>query len=186
MAVKTPLNVRRQARARRRDLILTLREARAAVRQVRTNVAAFLNPIIILALLAGAMTALQPPTNAMLARSFASPIAAALISFLVGSAVLAILVLFAPGRFDAGAVRDLPWYAWLGGAYGAFFVAVAAFGAPIIGVGALITTMIAGQVLMAVLLDHFGALGLARTEISATRVAGLLLVVAGVVLVRRT
>lgn len=141
--------------------------------------------ILLLVAVAGALTALQAPTNAMLARALASPISAALISFLVGSAALGLLVLLAPTRPDGAALRALPWYGWVGGLYGAFFVAVAAFAAPRIGVGALLTTMVAGQLAMAVLLDHLGALGLARTPLSPLRLLGLALVIAGVVLVRR-
>jgi transporter family-2 protein len=78
----------------------------------------------------------------------------------------------------------VPWYAWLGGLYGAFFVGVAAFAAPRIGVGVLLTAAVAGQLAAAVVLDHYGLLGLARHPISVTRVAGVLLVFAGAWLVR--
>lgn len=140
---------------------------------------------ILLAVVAGALAAMQAPTNAMLARAVQSPISAALISFLVGSAALALLVLLAPTRPDGAALRSLPWYAWIGGLYGAFFVAVAAFAAPRIGVGTLLTAMVAGQLAMAVALDHFGALGLPRAPVGAGRLLGLVLVIAGAFLVRR-
>jgi transporter family-2 protein len=66
------------------------------------------------------------------------------------------------------------------------FVAVAAFAVPKIGVASLITIGIAGQIAMALLLDHFGALGLAKEPINLGRIAGAALVVAGVILVRRS
>lgn len=140
---------------------------------------------LLLALLAGTLVALQAPTNAMLSRALGSPISAAFVSFLVGTAALALIVLISPSRGDGAALRGLPWYAWLGGLYGAVFAAVAAFGAPRIGVAALLMAMIAGQLLAALLLDHFGALGLDRQPISLARAGGLALVIAGVVLVRR-
>lgn len=140
---------------------------------------------LLLALLAGTLVALQAPTNAMLARALGSPISAAFVSFLVGTAALALIVMLSPARADGTALRGLPWYAWAGGLYGAVFVAVAAFGAPRIGVAALLMAMIAGQLAMALVLDHFGLLGLERQPVSLARVAGLALVVAGVVLVRR-
>jgi len=80
----------------------------------------------------------------------------------------------------------LPWYAWPGGLYGAFFVAIAAFAAPRIGLSPLITIGIAGQIVVALLLDHLGAFGLPREPVSVGRVLGALLVIAGVVLVRRS
>jgi transporter family-2 protein len=80
----------------------------------------------------------------------------------------------------------LPWYAWLGGLYGAFFVAIAAYAAPRIGLASLITIGVAGQIGAALWLDHLGALGLPREPINVGRVIGALFVIAGVVLVRRS
>ena len=141
---------------------------------------------ILLAVVAGALMAIQAPTNAMLSRPLDSPITAAFLSFLVGTVALGLLAWLLPSRPDAAGVRALPWYVWLGGLYGAFFVAMAAFGAPRVGVGVLLTAVVAGQLGMAVLLDHYGLLGLDRNPINLQRVAGLLLVLGGVVLVRRS
>jgi transporter family-2 protein len=140
---------------------------------------------ILAVLLAGGMIALQAPTNVMLARAGGSPILAALISFSVGTASLAAVWLASGSRPGAAAFAGLPWYAWLGGVYGAIYVAVAAFAAPRIGLASLITLGVAGQILMALWLDHVGALGLPRTPVSLARIGGAILVVAGVVLVRR-
>src|SRR5688500_9575332 len=140
---------------------------------------------ILLVLLAGGMVALQAPTNVMLAKAGGSPVLAALISFAVGTAALVAVWLASGNRPGAAPFAALPWYAWLGGLYGAVYVAVAAFAAPRLGLASLITIGIAGQILMALWLDHIGALGLAREPVSLARAGGDLLVVAGVVLVRR-
>ncbi|HZH44908.1 MAG TPA: DMT family transporter [Lysobacter sp.] len=140
---------------------------------------------ILLVLIAGGMVALQAPTNVMLAKAGGSPVLAALISFAVGTATLLVVWLASGNRPGLAPFAALPWYAWIGGVYGAIFVAVAAFAAPRIGLAALITIGIAGQILMALWLDHFGALGMPRMPISPARIAGALLVVVGVVLVRR-
>jgi bacterial/archaeal transporter family-2 protein len=140
---------------------------------------------ILLVLVAGSMVALQAPTNAMLAKAGGSPVLAALISFGVGTAALLGVWLASGNRPASSAFAGLPWYAWIGGLYGAFFVAVAAYASPRIGLATLITVGIAGQIAMALWLDHLGALGLPREPISLGRIAGALLVVAGVVLVRR-
>ena len=144
----------------------------------------FLIPIL-LVFIAGGMVAIQAPTNAMLAKAGGSPILAALISFTVGTVALLLVWLATPNRPGPAAFAGLPWYAWIGGLYGAMFVAVAAYAAPKIGIASLITIGIAGQIAVALLLDHFGALGLPRDPISLARVAGAALVMAGVVLVRR-
>lgn len=141
---------------------------------------------ILLVFVAGALVALQAPTNAMLAKAGSSAILAALISFTVGTAALLLAWLGSGNRPGSAAFAGLPWYAWLGGLYGAVFVAVAAYAAPKIGVAALITIGIAGQIAMALWLDHVGAMGLPREPINWGRLLGALLVVAGVVLVRRS
>lgn len=130
----------------------------------------------------GAFTALQGPTNARLAGAVASPVNAALISFAVGTLVLAAVLRTPP---DMEATRALPFWAWLGGAYGAVFVVAAAFAVPRLGVASTITLMIAGQLALSLVLDHFGWLGVPRQPLSLTRIAGVALVLAGVLLVRR-
>jgi transporter family-2 protein len=141
---------------------------------------------ILLVFIAGGMVALQAPTNAILAKAGGSPILAALISFTVGTVALLMVWVATPNRPGSSAFAGLPWYAWIGGLYGAMFVAVAAYAAPKIGIASLITIGIAGQIAMALLLDHVGAMGLTRDPITVGRVAGAVLVIAGVVLVRRS
>ena len=146
-------------------------------------------PLLLPALLvffAGGLIALQAPTNSILARAGGSPVLAALISFAVGTVALFAVWIFSGNRPGTGAFAGLPWYAWLGGLYGGAFVGVAAYAAPRIGLASLITIGIGGQIVMALLLDHLGALGLPREPINIGRVVGVLLVFAGVVIVRRS
>jgi transporter family-2 protein len=138
-----------------------------------------------LAVIAGFFMAVQAPTNAILGKASGSPVIAAFISFLVGTIALGAALTAGPGRLFAPELRSVPWYAWIGGLYGAFFVAIAAFGAPKIGVGPLLTAAIAGQLIGAILLDHFGLLGLSRQPVSAEKLFGVALVLVGAWLVRR-
>lgn len=140
---------------------------------------------LLLALVAGVLLAVQAPTNAILAKAGGSPVMAAFVSFLIGSLALGVATLASSGRLFAPGLRQVPWYAWAGGLYGAVFVAVAAFAAPRIGVGVLLTAAVAGQLVAAVVLDHYGLLGLARHPVTITRIGGILLVFAGAWLVRR-
>ena len=138
-----------------------------------------------LAIIAGFLMAVQAPTNANLGKASGSPIVAAFLSFLVGSIALGAVMAGSSGRLFAPELRSVPWYAWLGGLYGAFFVAMAAYGAPKIGVGPLLTAAIAGQLLGAILLDHYGLLGLVRQPASIEKVGGVVLVLIGAWMVRR-
>jgi transporter family-2 protein len=147
------------------------------------------NPVLLFALgaafVGGCLVALQAPTNALLARAVGSPVNAAFVSFVVGTLALLAVAAALGARPVAGEVRELPWHAWTGGFYGAFFVAVAAFAAPRLGVTYFLMVAIAGQLAMALVLDRIGAFGLARIEISPIRIAGVMLVLAGAYLVRR-
>ena len=140
---------------------------------------------VLLAVVGGVLLAVQAPTNAMLAKASGSPIVAAFISFVVGTLALGAAVGATSGRLFTPELKQVPWYAWLGGFYGAFFVAIAAFGAPRVGMGVLLTAAVAGQLAAALLLDHFGLLGLARQPMNLTRGLGLVLVLVGAMLVRR-
>jgi transporter family-2 protein len=135
--------------------------------------------------LGGAATALQAPTNAKMMTAVGSPVNAAFVSFAVGTAALGILAVILQSRPDMAAARALPAYAWVGGLYGAIFVVAAAWGVPRLGVATTIILMVAGQLLLSIVLDHFGAMGMPKQPVSWGRVAGVGLVVAGVLMVRR-
>ena len=140
---------------------------------------------LVLVFVAGGVVALQAPTNGILARAGGSPVLAALVSFAVGMAVLIVILLAAGHRWTAQPFLALPWYAWLGGFYGALYVAFAAYAVPRVGLGVFVTIGIAGQLLVALWLDHLGALGMPREPINLGRLAGVCLVFADVFLVRR-
>lgn len=136
-------------------------------------------------LVSGVLSAMQPPTNAMLLRASGSPLNAALVSFAVGTAALSAVCLVLRARPDLEAAASAPWYAWMGGLYGAVFVASAAFATPRIGVASTLTLLIAGQAVAALAIDNWALFGVLRHPVSPLRLAGMALVVTGVLLVRR-
>ncbi|HRH19652.1 MAG TPA: DMT family transporter [Brevundimonas sp.] len=148
------------------------------------NILAF--AIMIIVALAGAATALQAPINARLATAVGSAVNAALVSFAVGTVALIGLALVLQVKPDLAATRALPWYAWIGGLCGVIFVIAATWGVPRLGVATTITLMVAGQLVLSLVLDHFGAFGAPRQPINLARIVGVALVVGGVLLVRRT
>lgn len=141
---------------------------------------------LLLALVAGAMMPTQAAINNKLAGYVASPISAAFISFLIGTVGL-FVYMFATGVpiSNLTNIKDAPPIAWLGGLLGAFFVTCTVILAPRIGVAMTFSLIVAGQMLITLVLDHFGFLGLPVKEISLARVGGILLIVAGVALIRR-
>lgn len=141
---------------------------------------------LLLALIAGAMMPTQAAINNKLAGFVASPISAAFISFLVGTAGLFVyMVTTGTPLSSLSNIKEAPPIAWLGGLLGAFFVASTVILAPRIGVAMTFSLIVAGQMLVTLVLDHFGFLGLPVKEISLARVGGILLITLGVVIIRR-
>ena len=140
---------------------------------------------MLLIILAGGATTLQTPTNAKLMTAVGSPVNAAFVSFAVGTVALGVMAVLFQTRPDMVAARSLPWYAWIGGLYGAVFVIAATWGVPRLGVALTIILMVAGQLLISLILDHFGAFGAPQQPINLGRLAGVALVIGGVLMVRR-
>ncbi len=141
--------------------------------------------LIALALLAGALLPLQAGINGQLAKSVDSVLAAAMISFVVGTLTLLSLVLWTRELPAIEGMRQLHWWHWLGGVMGALFIATAAYAAPRTGALVFMLVVLAGQMSMAMLLDHFGWAGYRESPVSPAKLAGLGLVVAGIALIQR-
>jgi transporter family-2 protein len=141
--------------------------------------------LLCLPLVAGAFLPLQAGINGQLAHQVSSVLAAALISFLVGSLALLLLVLAQRELPSLPALNSLSWWHWSGGLLGAFFITTAAFAGPKIGALLFMSLVLAGQLGMALALDHFGWAGFREAPVSVGKVGGLLLIVAGVWLIRR-
>ena len=134
--------------------------------------------------LVGAGVAMETPTNALLARTSGSVLLASLFSFVAGSLVLGAMVLLRRPSLDH-AWASAPWYAWLGGIYGALLVLASAWATPKLGAATTLVVIVASQVALGVVLDHFGLLGLQRHPASWMRLCGLAVVCAGALLVGR-
>ena len=84
-----------------------------------------------------------------------------------------------------GAMARIPWWAWTGGVFGAIFIGLGIVLVPKLGAATFIALLVAGQMVGSVVFDHFGWLGLAQRPIDMSRVIGVLLLIAGVMLIRR-
>jgi transporter family-2 protein len=139
---------------------------------------------LVLAVVAGSALPVQAGLNARLATFVGGPIRASMISFALGTLVLLVLsLLVTRGVVNTSRVNQVPWWAWLGGAVGAGYVASAVAAAPRLGALNLFAAVIFGQLLCAVVLDHYGVL-YKEHSLSAGRIAGVVLLAAGVALVR--
>ena len=132
----------------------------------------------------GVLVALQAPINAGLGKATGS-LPAALVSFLIGTAVLAAIVVLAgqaDGVTHAGEVR---WYYLLGGALGAAYVTTVLITVGTVGAGGVAAATITGQLSASVILDRLGVLGLEETPLTVERVIGVALLLAGTFLIVR-
>ena len=132
----------------------------------------------------GGLIALQPPINAGLGRATGS-LPAALVSFAVGTLLLALIVALVGQAGGLSSTFDVRWYYLIGGLLGAGYVTVALIAVSSIGAGGVAAATITGQLTAAVVIDRLGVLGLEETPLSATRVAGVVLLLAGTFLVVR-
>jgi bacterial/archaeal transporter family-2 protein len=140
----------------------------------------------LIALMAGAGIAVQAGMNAQLRLATGNPILTALISFLVGTIILLgayLLSTKTPPPFAA--IADLSWWKFMGGVMGTLYITGVIILAPRIGAANTIGFTIAGQLICAVVLDHFGWVGFPVRPISVVRVLGVFLMMAGIYLVQK-
>ena len=141
---------------------------------------------LLLAVLAGAMLPVQTGVNVQLRGLLGQPLAAALVSFLVGTLGLAAVVALLRVPVPVGvAWGRSAWWHWSGGLLGAAYIAVTVVLAPRLGAATLIAALVGGQMTASLIVDHFGWVGFAQHAVTPLRLAGAALIVVGVVLVRR-
>ncbi len=131
------------------------------------------------------MLPIQFGINAQLAVWLGSPVRATFVSFVVGAAVLLVAVLvFARGVSEGRELGAAPWWVWVGGFLGAFYVLGSVVTARKLGAATLVAVILAGQAFASLLVDHFGWVGFEENPITPGRLLGIALVAAGVALVR--
>ena len=142
----------------------------------------------LLPLAGGALIAAQAPINARLRLTLASPVGSGLISFLVGVVILlGAVIVVGDGEAVLEGLGGGPWWAYLGGACGAFFVVATILAAPRVGVTATFIAVIAGQVAAATLIDRYGWLGVPSIPWTPERLIAIgLMVVSLFLLLRRS
>ena len=139
-----------------------------------------------LAVLAGASVVLQQVLNANLRGAVNSAAWSGFVSYSVGLICMAVFALAMRDPIpSASIVARLPWWAWTGGLFGAIFIGLAIFLVPQLGAATFIALLISGQMLASIIFDHFGLFGLAQRTADLPRLLGVVLLVSGVVLIRR-
>jgi len=144
------------------------------------------NPFyLVVALGTGAAIAVQTLANSRLRVALGTPVWAAIAQFIVGLAALVVIaVLTRHPAPDVGGLSRMPWWGWVGGAVGALFIVVSIVLTPRLGTALTLATITVGQLLAALVLDHYGLLGAPVVRLSMPRVLGAACLLAGIALMR--
>ena len=142
---------------------------------------------ILMAMVVGAGAMVQAGINYQLSGVLGSPVSAAFVSFAVGTLALALFALVSRVSVpEMGRLTQAPWHLFVaGGILGAIFVATTVVLVPKLGASALLAAVVAGQMICAILLDHWGLVGFPRHAFNPWRGVGAVMLLGGVILIRK-
>jgi transporter family-2 protein len=139
----------------------------------------------LLALGAGIAVAVQQVLNGNLRSALNSPAWAGLVSYLGGLVTMAIVLVATREPVPSWKlVLATPWWAWSGGILGGVFILLMILLLPSLGAATLLALVVAGQMVAGIAMDHFGLFGLAQHPVSVSRLAGIALIIGGVLLIK--
>jgi transporter family-2 protein len=134
--------------------------------------------ILLIGLAGGIAVGLQSPLASILTQRLGTFESVFIVH--IGVALIALLPLLVLGGGKLSQWRSVPWYALGAGVFGLIVVASVSYMIPRIGVAGAVTLITAGQLLIGILLDHYGLLGAVTRSLDLTRVSGMLVVLLGV------
>lgn len=140
---------------------------------------------ILLALFSGAILPIQAGLNARLGSAVQNAVYASMISFVVGTIGLIAYAIVTRQALSVAGLKEAPAYLWFGGVLGAIYVTAIVLLFPKLGPGLTFGLVVAGQMVVSVLLEHYNVLVSHPSPITFMKVLGIALIVAGVVIIRK-
>ena len=142
--------------------------------------------IVLVVVVAGLGLPVQDALNAQLRSAVKSPLLGAAISFVIGATALGMLTLGGVlGRGKVSGLSHIPWYVWAGGGLlGAFSVTAGLIALPRVSAGITIAATVFGELIAAVIVDHFGWLDVPQVRLNAWRITGAVLLFIGALLMQ--
>jgi bacterial/archaeal transporter family-2 protein len=141
---------------------------------------------LVLIFLIGTLLPVQGGLNARLAKSIASPLYASMICFIVGAVTIAVYIPFTKEAFSWQLFKGSHITSIVGGGLiGALFITASMMALPRLGMALTFGLVVAGQVIISLLLDHFNILVAEQHPINIWRALGMLLIIAGVAIVEK-
>ena len=134
--------------------------------------------IILIGLVGGIAVGIQAPMASMITQRLG--IFESVFIVHIGGALLALLPLLFYGGGNLARWKQLPWYTLLAGSFGLIVIGALSYMIPRIGVAGAVITIVAGQMLVSTVLDHYGWLGGMGRPMDPTRAIGMAVVLVGV------
>ena len=135
----------------------------------------------------GAILPVQAVLNTKLGKQTGGPLVSSTLSFLVGLIALLIINLVANNSAlsNMKLLSVSPWYLWMGGLLGAIYVTCVIFVNQQQGVALTFALVVAGQIFVSLVIDHYGLFGSIIRPVSIPKIIGALLIIAGLVLIKK-
>lgn len=134
--------------------------------------------VVLLGLLGGMAVALQGPLVSMMTVRLGLLESMFIIQF--GGTVAVAIPLLLRGGGALSNYRSVPWYALVSGVGGLIILSAVSYAIPRVGTVATVTLIVAGQLLLSVMLDHFGLFGMEVRHLDLSRLIGLSVLFVGV------
>ncbi|QQJ68690.1 DMT family transporter [Staphylococcus pseudintermedius] len=145
-------------------------------------------PWMLSGMIIGFTPPIQTAINSHLGQTLHSPFFASLVSFTVGASALIILTLMLHRHVKIHATSEqhgpLKWWHFVGGALGVIFVTTNIILTPVIGVTFTLITVMVGQIIMGLLIDHFGLFGVPHRHITKQRLLGFMLIIIAIIIIQ--
>ncbi|MDF0012634.1 DMT family transporter [Staphylococcus pseudintermedius] len=145
-------------------------------------------PWMLVGMIIGFTPPIQTAINSHLGQTLHSPFFASLVSFTVGASALIILTLMLHRHVKIHTTSEqhgpLKWWHFIGGALGVIFVTTNIILTPVIGVTFTLITVMVGQIIMGLLIDHFGLFGVPHRHITKQRLLGFMLIIIAIIIIQ--
>jgi bacterial/archaeal transporter family-2 protein len=139
----------------------------------------------LLVMIGGTSFVIQQAVNADLRRTLDSSAWAGFVSYAGGALCMLALAFGLRSPLPSlSAWSSVHWFAWTGGLFGAIYIAISILLVRSMGAAAFVALIVTGQMISALLVDHYGLFGMPQSGLDVQRLIGAALLIGGVVLVR--
>ena len=143
-----------------------------------------MNALPILALIAGIAIALQASMNAQLSMIVKNAMFSTMVAFVCSSLFITLAFFISGNTLPSFTnLKTVPVYLWFSGALSAFGVGLFYYLIPKMGVGSMMSFALTGQIVIAMLISHFGWFDLPIKPLNVQKMAGVVALISGVILV---